>query len=191
MGRGSDGSSPSVWRLCRCFWPYIWRQWAIVGGALLALAAELLLRLVEPWPLKFVFDRIVGVKRAALAVPHALEPLGTTGLLALAAAAIVVVTGMRAAASYASSVGFALAGNRVCTSLRNALYRHLQSLPLSFHSHARSGDLLLRVIGDAGLLRDVAITAALPLFANVLILASMTAVMLWLRWDLALVALLP
>jgi ATP-binding cassette subfamily B protein len=186
-----DGTSPAAWRICRCFWPYVWRQWAIVGGSLLALAAELLLRLIEPWPFKFVFDRIVGAKQGALPAAPLLEPLGTTTLLALAAAAIVVVTGLRALASYASSIGFAQAGNRVCTSLRNALYRHLQSLPLSFHSRARSGDLLLRVIGDAGLLRDVAITAALPLVANVLILASMTAVMLWLRWDLALVALVP
>jgi len=190
MGR-SDDSSPGAWRICRCFWPYVRRQWAIVGGSLLALAAELVLRLLEPWPLKFVFDRVVGAKRAAVAIPLPLDPLGTTALLALAAGAIVVITGLRAVASYASSIGFALAGNRVCTSLRNALYRHLQSLSLSFHSRARSGDLLLRVIGDAGLLRDVAITAALPLLANILILASMIAVMLWLRWDLALVALAP
>ena len=186
------GRAPaSAWRICRCLWPYVSRQWAIVIGSLLALAAELLLRLLEPWPLKFVFDRIIGGGRSALPANSLLEPLGTTTLLAVAAAAIVAVTGLRAVASYGSSVGFALAGNRVCTSLRNALYRHLQSLPLSYHTRARSGDLLLRVIGDAGLLRDVAITAALPLVANVLILASMTVVMLWLRWDLALVALLP
>jgi ATP-binding cassette subfamily B protein len=178
-------------RICRCFWPYVRKQWAIVVGSLLALAAEVLLRLVEPWPLKFVFDRIVHVKRAAATIPPVLEPLGTTALLVLAAGAIVVATGLRAVASYASNVGFALAGNRVCTSLRNALYRHLQSLPLSFHSAARSGDLLLRVISDAGVLRDIAVTAALPLLANVLILASMTGVMFWLRWDLALVALAP
>src|SRR5919201_3872076 len=98
MGGANDGSSANLWRICRCFSPYVRRQWAIVAGSLLALGAELLLRLVEPWPLKFVFDRIVGAKRAAIAIPLPLDSLGTTALLALAAAAIVVITGLRAGA---------------------------------------------------------------------------------------------
>ncbi len=33
---------------------------ALVGGSLAALLAEVLLRLLEPWPLKFVFDRVLA-----------------------------------------------------------------------------------------------------------------------------------
>ena len=176
---------PGFWRVCRRFWPYVWPQWRIMGGSLVALVAGVVLRLLEPWPLKFVFDRLL-VADGAAGAPGTLRP---ALLLGLAAAAIVLITGLRAGAGYASTIGFALAGSRICTDLRNALYRHLQSLSLSFHSHSKSGDLLLRVIGDAGMLRDVAVTAALPLLANVLILTSMLGLMLWLRWDLALLGL--
>lgn len=177
----------------RCLWPYARRQAPLVAGAFLALLAEIALRLLEPWPLKVVFDRIIA--------PDASTPndaglpivgtLGTTGLLIASALAIVAIIGLRAAASFAHNVGFALAGNRACTALRDALFRHMLSLPMAFHSRARSGDLLLRVIGDAGMLRDIVVTAAVPLVANVLVFASMVGVMVWLRWDLALLALVP
>lgn len=192
MGPREDRAErPGLWRIFRRIWPYVWPQWRVIGGSLLALAAEVGLRLLEPWPLKFVFDRILGVEQPTAAGDAVTLPLSATLLLAAAAMTIVVVTGLRAGAAYVSSVGFALAGSRVCTDLRNALYRHLQTLSLSFHSRSKSGDLLLRVIGDAGMLRDVAVTAALPLLANVLILASMMTLMLWLRWDLAILALVP
>jgi ATP-binding cassette subfamily B protein len=192
MGTREEGAGrPRLWRILRHIWPYLWPQWRAIGASLLALVAEVGLRLLEPWPLKFVFDRLLGVEQPAHDGGSLVPPLSSLLLLAAAAMSIVVVTGLRAGAAYVSSVGFALAGSRVCTDLRNALYRHLQTLSLSFHSQSKSGDLLLRVIGDAGLLRDVAVTAALPLLANVLILASMIGLMLWLRWDLALLALAP
>jgi ATP-binding cassette subfamily B protein len=50
--------------------------------------------------------------------------------------------------------------------------------------------LIVRVIGDVSLLKDAAITAALPLFANVLILLGMVFVMFWLQWQLALLVML-
>src|SRR3989441_7698968 len=110
-------------------------------------------------------------------------------LLALAAVAVVAFAGLRALAAYYNTVGFALVGNRVLTAVRNELYSHLQRLSLSFHTGARSGDLIVRVTSDVGLLQDVAVTALLPLFANALTLVGMAAVMLWLNAPLTLLAL--
>jgi ATP-binding cassette subfamily B protein len=62
-------------------------------------------------------------------------------------------------------------------------------LSLHFHTKARSGDLVARVISDVGQLRDVVVTAALPLCANILILFGMLGVMLYVNWQLALLAL--
>src|SRR5207249_2192183 len=100
-----------------------------------------------------------------------------------------VITGLRALADYGYTVGFSLMGNRVLTEVRNELYRHLQGLSLSFHTKARSGDLIVRVIGDVNRLKDVIVTAVLPLLANLLILVGMLVFMFWLQWRLALVAL--
>jgi ATP-binding cassette, subfamily B, bacterial len=194
MGKGQKQSRRSIgsWRVLRCFWPYARRQWRLVAGAFLALMAEVALRLIEPWPLKVVFDYAI-VPRPDVVMPS-LPLIGTIGapaILVLAALATVLLIGWRAIVAYSHTVGFALAGNRVCRELRDTLFRHVQSLPLSFHTRARSGDLLLRVIGDAGMLRDVVITAAVPLLANVVVFATMVAVMCWLRWDLAILALGP
>ena len=91
----------------------------------------------------------------------------------------------RAAADYGYSVGFALLSNRVLTDVRENVYRHLQRLSLSFHTKSRSGDLIVRVISDVSMLKDAAITAALPLFANLVILAGMVLVMFLMQWQLA------
>lgn len=162
---------------------------ALVGGSLAALLAEVLLRLLEPWPLKFVFDRVLAPRPGRGPSWPSLDALDPGSVIVLAAVAVVAITGARAGFAYLSTVGFALIGNRVTSSLRNDLYRHLQALSLSFHSKARAGDLVVRVISDVGLLQDVTVTALLPLVGSLLVLAGMLAVMFWFNWQLALLAL--
>jgi ATP-binding cassette subfamily B protein len=116
-----------------------------------------------------------------------LEP---TTLLALGALAIVVISILRGLADYASAVGFALIGNRVLTEVRNVLYRHLQGLSLSFHTKARGGDLIVRVIADVNQLRNMTTNVALPLLASSTMLLIMLSVLFWLHWQLALLALI-
>lgn len=170
-------------------WPYIRKQRALAAGSMLALLAEIGLRALEPWPLKFVFDYILHTKRNTGPTPLGLERFEPSTLLTIAALSVVLFIGLRAFASYLSTIGFAVVGNRVLTDVRADLYRRLQLLSLSFHNQSRSGDLVLRVIGDIGMLKDVAVTALLPLAANVLILLSMASLMFALNWKLALVAL--
>ena len=192
MGRYSNGHKtlPGFGRVVKRLWPYMRKQRALAAGSTLALLAEIGLRALEPWPLKFVFDHVFRAKNDIRpAVLPAFSALDTSTLLALAALAVVLFIGLRAFASYLSTVGFALAGNRVVTEVRGDVYRRLQLLSLSFHNRSRGGDLVLRVIGDIGMLKDVAVTALLPLAANVLVLISMAALMLVLNWKLALVAL--
>lgn len=178
---------PGLGRLLLRFRPYLHRQRGLVTGAFAALFVEVALRLLEPWPLKFVIDHLLSGSTAAGDGP------GAGRLLAFAAVAVVLLAGGRALTAYLSTVGFALAGQRVLTAVRGDLFRHLQRLSLDFHSRARGGDLTLRVIGDVGMVRDVVVTAALPLLGNVLILVGMIAVMFWMNVQLALlgIAVLP
>ena len=181
-------SLPRLWRIARHFWPHLGKQWLLVVSALGALFAQVGLQLLEPWPLKFVFDRVITPPKGGSGIPllDALDPLV---VLTLAAIGLVAVTGLRALASYACTVGFALVGNRVLTDVRSALYRHLQYLSLSFHARQKSGELALRVTSDVGVINDVAVTAVLPIAASVLVLLGMVGLMLWLRWELAVLAL--
>src|SRR5437667_4625581 len=179
-------SLPGLGRLLRRFWPYVRRERRLVTASLLALYAEIGLRLLEPWPLKVVLDRVVAHAGSGLRLLHGVDP---ATLLMLSALAVIGVAGVRALAAYYNTVGFALVGNRVLTAVRSELYSHLQRLSLSFHTRAKSGDLIVRVIGDVGFLQDVTVTAFLPLLANALTLVGIAAVMLWLNTPLTLLAL--
>ena len=170
------------------FAPLVRRERLLVGGAFSALLVEVALRLLEPWPLKVIIDHVL-VDTGQPSGLAAIDGLPPHTLLLAAAGGFLAITGLRALASYTATVGFALAGNRVLTAVRAQLFGHLQSLSLGFHHGARQGDVLTRVIGDVGLLKDVAVTAFFPLVANVLVLAGMVALMLWLDWRLALLAL--
>ncbi|HYT84705.1 MAG TPA: ABC transporter ATP-binding protein [Gemmatimonadales bacterium] len=177
-------------RFARRLWPYLRSERRLITVSLLALYAEVGMRLLEPWPLKFVLDRIApSLRKHGFATLPLVDAVDPATLLALAALAVIVFAALRAVTAYYNTVGFALVGSRVLTTVRNELYIHLQRLSLSFHTRARSGDLIVRVIGDVGLLQDVAVTALLPLLANVLTLAGMAVVMLGLNAPLALLAL--
>jgi ATP-binding cassette subfamily B protein len=178
---------PGLHHIARRFWPQIRQQGWLVGGASMALVVEVLVRLAEPWPLKFVFDRLVPVGRDVRGA--AATELGPGTLLALCALAVVALALARAGASYVSRVAFSLAGNRILTQCRGELFAHLQRLSLRFHSRSRTGDLITRVTGDIGRLKDVVITALLPMVAHSIMLAGMAVVMLIIDWRLGLVAL--
>ncbi len=186
-------SWPGLRRILAHFAPSLRKQRLLVAVSLLSLLAEVGLRALEPWPLKFIFDRVFssGKHRAdsLLDIP-ALNKLGPSTLITMAALAIIVITALRALASYSATVSFARLGNRVLTEARGELYRHLQRLSLSFHTRTRSGDLTFRLMNDINMLKDVVVTALLPLLVGLCILAVMIGAMFWLHWKLAVLALL-
>ena len=154
---------------------------------LLALFAEVGLRLLEPWPLKFVVDGVVTASGGTIAS----APVDNlTMVLVLSSVAVLVIAVLRAGAAYLSTLTFSLSGSRVLSEVRSDLFEHLQRLPMSFHDQARTGDLVTRVTADVGRLKEVVVTAALPLFGNVLTLVAMIGVVAFMDWRLALVMLL-
>jgi ATP-binding cassette subfamily B protein len=182
---------PGIWRLLKYLQPYIRPHRALLAGSFSALLAGVVMRALEPWPLQVVFDYVIvpaGGKSGA-GVPW-LQKLDPMAIVAGSALAIVVILILRALSTYYQKVGFALVGNRALTEVRGDLFRHIQCLSLAFHNRARSGDLILRVIGDIGLLKEFSITALMPLIGSVLILVVMAGLMLWLNWKLALLVIL-
>lgn len=183
---------PAARRVFLRFWPLVRLQRGAVMAACIALFAGVGLRLLEPWPLKFVFDRVLqtetrrGGRLPDLPIMHGWDPMT---VLAASAVGFALIVGARALADYLSAVLFAVIGNKVLARVREQTYRHMQRLSLSFHTSARGGDLIIRVINDVNQLRDAAVTAVLPLAANTLVLVGMWAMMLWLHWKLALLAL--
>ena len=156
------------------------------------------MRVAEPWPLAFVIDHVLGGKTGSHEAPAAAgwvaalaADLGIMGVIVLAGISVVVFAALRALAGFLSTVGFARIGNVVLSRVRNVLYNRLLRLSLAFHQRQRSGDLALRLVNDVGQLREVTVSALLPMLANVFILVGMFAVMFMLNWRLALLSLIP
>ena len=182
---------PGVWKLIAFMRPYIRKQRPALTGAFGALFAGVLMRALEPWPLKFVFDYVIMPGDRELPFADSwLGSLGPLSLVALASGALISILLIRAICLYYEKVGFALVGNRVLTQVRGALVRHIQCLSMAFHNKARSGDLLVRVMGDIGMLKQVSVTAFMPMIGNLLVLTLMASLMLWLHWKLALLVLI-
>src|SRR6056297_928558 len=182
---------PGLRRVLSALAPYLKGQRGMIAGGAAAMIAAVLAKLVEPWPLKLVIDHVVpvgGQSGSGIALVDGLDPMT---LLAVAAGGLVIAIGLRAMFEYLATIAFALAGARVLTRVRGDLFRHLQGLPLSFHQTARTGDLTVRLISDIGMLKETAVTALMPLAVNTLVLAGMVGIMLWIDWQLALIALAP
>ncbi|MEO0397744.1 MAG: ABC transporter transmembrane domain-containing protein [Cyanobacteria bacterium P01_A01_bin.137] len=183
-------SMPGLQRIVQRFWPHIRKQFRLLVGAFFALLAETGLRLLEPWPLKLMFDRVI-LPTGFNVHGHNIEVLaGFSPLLLLTglAAALVIISVARGTAAYFSTVGMAVAATHVMTDIRGQLYGHIQALSLSFHSQAKSGDLITRVTYDIERLREVTVVAALPLVTHFLTLIGMVGVMFWVNWELAVIA---
>jgi ATP-binding cassette, subfamily B, bacterial len=182
---------PSMRRIITRFSPQIRRQRWLLTGSFIALLLETGLRLLDPWILKFIFDELILKKfDTSLISIEALRNLTPVTVLTIASGSIVVIAVLRAFVAYLSTVGMALAASHVMTEIRDRLYVHLQRMSVAFYSNNKSGDLIARVTQDVDLLKNAAITALMPLLTNILTLVGMLAVMLWMNWELGLIALM-
>lgn len=203
MSKGHRSTSlketlPGLGHVMTQFAPYLRPYRLELGGGIFALVLATAMKLLEPWPLKFVVDSVLHPGRTGLGIPPTLN-LGFVTfdlsqpqvLVGVCAVSLFLVISFKALFQYLSTLVFSTVGNKVMTELRGKLFGHLQGLSLDFHDRARAGDLTLRLVGDVGVLKETAITAALPLMANVLVLVGMIGIMLWLDWQLALIAFVP
>ena len=154
-------------------------------GGTAALLAEVCFRALEPWPMKMVVDFVVDSLRIRTGITSA----GIWLLLALGAAQVAVVAA-RALFNYMATLTFTLVGSRTSASLRARAFRHVQGLSQQFHARNRSADTVQRLVSDVNRMQEVAVTAGLPLAANVLTLLVMLVVMVVLDPLLATVVLL-
>ena len=172
-----------ITRITHRFAPYLHGQAPLLIGALAALLITTLMRLLEPWPLAYLVDHILKQHQHGSLTPH-------TAIL-LAAAAVILIAALRALAGYLSTISFARIGTQVLSRVRRDLYDQLLQLPLAYHQKMRPGDLTLRLVNDINQLKEITVSALLPMLANIFILLGMLGVMIVINWQLALIALLP
>jgi len=81
------------------------------------------------------------------------------------------------------------AGQRVVRDIRDHLYRHMQSLSLSFYMRHPTGVLMSRVLNDVGLMQNAITDAVTGLIKDIFTAVFLVFVVFYRDWKLALVAL--
>lgn len=181
--------SSSIGRILGAFKPHISAQrMRLIGGAVFILLATAM-DVLQPWPLKFIYDHVfLGKSGGHVAVWRILGTNDSRVLLGILSLSFIAISILGAAADYVSTVLLSLAASNIIAEIRNRLFLHLEQLPLSFHSRHKTGDLITRVTYDTDRLREVLVTAILPFLTTSLTLIAMVAVMFWMNWKLALIA---
>src|ERR1039457_6423778 len=116
-------------------------HWPALSAAFVAMLVAAGTDLLEPWPLKIIFDHVIADKPlpAWLArFPHVAGD--KIALLDAAALAVVAIALMGAAASYAESILSTSAGLGIGRELRRKVYHQLHRLSLSFYEQRKAPD---------------------------------------------------
>jgi len=164
-------------------------HWKALTLAFIAVLGDSVTDLLEPWPLKIVFDNIIGNKKP----PEWMSWFVTTShkfeLLAFVAIAVLTIAVVGAFCAYVQKYLTTSVAQWISHDLRRTLYHHIQRLSLSFHDQKRSGDLISRVTSDIDSIQDFVSQALLGMLVNALTLLGMLGVMFYLDWSFTLIAL--
>lgn len=139
------------------------------------------IQLVGPWLVRAMIVAVTDPEGG----PEAVEVIARLALLALAVYVIRAV--MRFVRSYSAHV----AGWHVVANVRNEVYRHLQRLSLRFYEDKQTGQLMSRIVNDSTLLEQLVAHAIPDVLINVLMLIGVTAVLVSMSWQLALLSMVP
>ena len=165
---------------------------SVLAVAFLAVLGEAATDLLEPWPLKIVFDYVFGTKPMPAWLSGALSTtfgLNKVAILHFAVLAVIVIALVGALSAYAEKYLTTSVGQWVMHDLRRVLYHHIQRLSLAYHDRKSTGDLISTVTADIDSIQDFISQALLGIVVNVLTLVGMLGVMFYLNWRFTLIAL--
>jgi len=165
-------------------------HWPSLTLAFIAVIGESVTDLLEPWPLKVVFDYVFGSKHMPDWLASIVGFIGTDKLsiLNFAAIAVILIALFGAISSYGEKYLTTSVGQWVMHDLRRVLYSHIQKLSLAYHDQKRTGDLISRVTSDIDAVQNLISNVLLGMLVNVLTLIGMLGVMFYLNWQFTLIA---
>jgi ATP-binding cassette subfamily B protein len=164
-------SGSTVRRVAQFFLPYRLR----VTLTILAIIVVAVIGLANPYLLKLIIDDAIPAKDMSRLLLY-------VGLMI----ALPIVTGLIGVGqTYLNTV----IGQNVMQDLRNALYEHLQRMPLRFFTSTRTGEIQARLSSDVSGVQQVVTDTATSVVSN-LATAISTIVAMWLiSWQMTLISL--
>jgi ATP-binding cassette subfamily B protein len=160
-------------RLTTRLWQAARPHHRLVGTSAMLFPLIALVELAQPYLLKVAID------------DHILKSdwVGLTAVAGVYAGTLVALYGLRMAEAYL----MALTGQRVIHDLRATLFTHLLRLEAAFFDRTPVGRLMTRVLSDVEAVSEAFTSGLFAIVADVVTLAGVVAVMLWIDWRLALV----
>jgi ATP-binding cassette subfamily B protein len=156
--------------------------------ALLVLLLETGTSLAQPWPLALTIDYVLtGNKPPPAFLPGFMQDKAVL-LAAIAFLIVLIFTLTRSVASFRRFLLQKL-GQETVFDMREALYAKVHSLGLDYHGKKRTGDTITRVTSDVKEVRTLLVDSVVEVLSSFMILLGMLVVMLWLDWQLTLLAL--
>jgi ATP-binding cassette subfamily B protein len=176
---------PNLWAsMWRAFEPDLRPHRRTLAAAYFFRLLSVAAAVVSPWPLKVIIDNVIA-RRPLPSQLRAFNDFSPERLVLLLTAFFVAAAVVGAVANALEKNLSARVRERLTLSLRDRLLAHLQTLPPTFRTNNRSGELVLRLVDDSDLFVRV-LTKTLPvLFQNVATVLLILAVMLWLDLRLA------
>src|SRR5918998_1955507 len=164
-------TSKTIRRILQFFNPYRKR----ISLTIVAIIAVAVIGLANPFLLKLVIDD---------AIPN--RDLDRLYLYVGLMIALPIATGLIGVGqTYLNT----LIGQNVMEDLRNALYRHLQRMPLRFFTSTRTGEIQARLSSDVSGVQQVVTDTATSIVSN-LATAISTVIAMWLiSWQMTLISL--
>ena len=161
----------TIRRIAAFFRPYRWQVLVV----LVAIFVTSLLGLVNPLLLKALIDNAI--------------PSGSWQELNLFVALMIIVPIVSGLIGVGQSYWNNVVGQRVMQDLRNALYAHLQKMPLRFFAETRTGEIQSRLANDVGGVQSVVTDTASSVVSNVVIAVTTIIAMLFISWQLTVLSL--
>ncbi len=160
-------------RLAARLWQAARAHHRLVGGSIALFPLITLMELAQPYLLKIAIDD--HILRA--------DWTGLTAVAILYAAALGILYVLRLLEAFL----MALTGQRVIHDLRARLFEHLLRLEAGFFDRTPVGRLMTRVLSDVEAVSEAFTSGLFAVVADVVTLAGVVAIMLWMDWRLALV----
>ena len=179
---------PNEIRLHRLLRPH----WKGIAIALLAVVGMTAADVLQPWPLKIVLDYVLSGRRMPASLASFLNLVfdgSRNAILIFAIISVAVIAAMDSISSYIETYLMTSIGQWVAHDIRRKVYHHIERLSLSYYDQKQTGDLLTRMTNDIDAIQNVITSALTDTLIDVLTIAGMLGVMLYLNWRFSLIAL--
>lgn len=163
-------------RIMRTFKPY--RRKVTLVGILILITSGL--GLINPLLIKVVFEDVILGEG---------DVDGRVRLLFIVVGVMVLTPIITSALGLWQTYTNNIVGQNVMQDLRNALYAHLQHMPLRFFTSTRTGEIQSRLSNDVSGVQSVVTDTASSIVANVATVLSTVTAMFILSWQLTLLSL--